>query len=91
MDVDLSYDGSAFEDDLGLTDVVLDDRTARTYELEGGFDVFPAEALRDRSATTDFARPTYGFGTSAIIDDEAAVEDDFLGDDEEPAVEEDEV
>ncbi|MBD1868280.1 DNA-directed RNA polymerase subunit beta' [Oculatella sp. FACHB-28] len=46
-DLDLSFDGSVFDDDVDLKDVVLDDRTARTYELEGGFDVFPPpEGLR---------------------------------------------
>ncbi len=75
VDVDLSYEAGLYEDDV-LSDVVLDDRTARTYELEGGFDVFPADGVRREGG--DFARPTYGFGSSAILGDED-FEDDLVG------------
>lgn len=34
-DIDLSYEGAVFDDDTDLRDVVLDDRTARSYGLEG--------------------------------------------------------
>ncbi|MBE9179193.1 DNA-directed RNA polymerase subunit beta' [Oculatella sp. LEGE 06141] len=83
IDVDLTYDGSVFEDDVSLQDVVLDDRTARTYELEGGFDMFPPSPgapARDRQeGGLDFTRSSYGFGSngddySPILDDD---DDDF--------------
>jgi DNA-directed RNA polymerase subunit beta' len=75
VDVDLSYEAGLYEDDV-LSDVVLDDRTARTYELEGGFDVFPADGVRRDGG--DFSRPTYGFGSSAILGDDD-FEDDLVG------------
>ncbi|OLP16440.1 DNA-directed RNA polymerase subunit beta'' [Leptolyngbya sp. 'hensonii'] len=41
-DIDLSYDPSTiFDDDVDLKDVVLDDRTARAYGLETGFEDRP--------------------------------------------------
>ncbi|MGG6293157.1 DNA-directed RNA polymerase subunit beta' [Leptolyngbya sp. AN02str] len=92
VEIDLTYEGSVFEDDMTLGDVVLDDRTARTYELEGGFDVFPTEALRNSGS--DFSRGSYGFGSgSPILDDEggfdelvgggsAEEEEDDMGDDD---------
>jgi DNA-directed RNA polymerase subunit beta' len=73
VDIDPIYEGAAFEDDLDLmTDVVLDDRTARSYERDGGFDVFPAP-FRGADVVGDFGA-SYGKGDSAILDDE---EDDY--------------
>lgn len=40
VEVDPLYENDVFEGDVDLSDVVLDDRTARTYEREGGFDGF---------------------------------------------------
>lgn len=77
VDVDLSYESSMFEDEL-ISDVVLDDRTARTYEMEGGFDIFPPDAIRREGS--DFSRGSYGFGSegySAILDDDFG--DDLVG------------
>jgi DNA-directed RNA polymerase subunit beta' len=48
VDIDLGFDGGVFDGDVDLKDVVLDDRTARTYELEGGLDVFPRGDLQHR-------------------------------------------
>jgi DNA-directed RNA polymerase subunit beta' len=73
VDIDPIYDGGAFEDELDLmTDVVLDDRTARSYERDGGFDVFPAPfraAATPAEPVGDFGA-SFGKGDSAIIDDE---------------------
>ena len=44
--VDPNFETAVLEGDMNLQDVVLDDRTARTYELEGGLDVFPDSASR---------------------------------------------
>lgn len=48
-----TYENGVLDGDLDLKDVVLDDRTARTYELEGGLDVFPSDSIRNRSADED--------------------------------------
>jgi DNA-directed RNA polymerase subunit beta' len=67
-DVDLTYDTAIYDDDVDFKDVVLDDRTARTYSLENGFE--------DRSSYS------YGFRSedegmvSPILDEE----DEFIGD-----------
>jgi DNA-directed RNA polymerase subunit beta' len=92
-DVDLSYEGGVYDDDVDLKDVVLDDRTARTYELEGGLDVFSPEARRDwsRDNLGGFNRPSYGFDQgssgdmySAIIDDDDDdLVEDFSDDDDD--------
>jgi DNA-directed RNA polymerase subunit beta' len=85
VEIDPIYEGAVFEEDVDLTDVVLDDRTARTYEREGGFDVFPASGLRDRTSEPgDFGR-SYSIQrddddddySSAIIDDDFEDEADF--------------
>ncbi|NJO40111.1 MAG: DNA-directed RNA polymerase subunit beta' [Cyanobacteria bacterium CRU_2_1] len=85
VELDPIYEGAVFEEDVDLTDVVLDDRTARTYEREGGFEVFPPPGVRDRPSEGDYGR-SYNTNrneeeeedaySSAIIDDE----DDFDGD-----------
>ncbi len=87
-DVDLSYDTmSVFDDDADLRDVVLDDRTARNYGLDG------LEGLEER--------PTFGFDygvsdtkpdvfTSAILDDgDEFISDDTSDDDFEEVEDED--
>lgn len=42
---DAAYDGAILDDDLSLQEVVLDDRTARTYELEGNFGMLPDDEV----------------------------------------------
>jgi DNA-directed RNA polymerase subunit beta' len=78
VEIDPIYEGTVFEDDLDLSDVVLDDRTARNYEREGGFDVFPTPGARPAEGGGDYGR-SYGMArddqeedtySSAIIDDE---------------------
>jgi DNA-directed RNA polymerase subunit beta' len=97
IDIDLSYEAGIYDDEVDLKDVVLDDRTARTYELEGGFDVFPTDAIRDRDnndflrPSKDFSRPTFGSFDrpdddepySPILDDEDDFEVDDLDEDDE--------
>lgn len=70
VDIDLSLEGALYDDE-ELKDVVLDDRTARTYDLEGGFDVFPPPDPNRSPIMGDYGgRPSYGFNR--------------LGDDEDP-------
>lgn len=74
VEMDASLEPSVFDESLDLQDVVLDDRTARTYELEGGLDVFPPEMLRNRAAFQANRSSYMGDGLqeddySQIIDD----------------------
>ncbi len=82
VEPDLSQEPSVFDESLDLQDVVLDDRTARTYELEGGLDVFPADIARNRGQFPS-NRPNYNLGGdfqdddySQVIDDNSQVIDD---------------
>ncbi|MEM9216791.1 MAG: DNA-directed RNA polymerase subunit beta' [Cyanobacteria bacterium P01_F01_bin.150] len=51
--VDPTFESAVLEGEMNLQDVVLDDRTARTYELEGGLDVFPTDASRRTKSSSD--------------------------------------
>ncbi len=86
VDVDLNFDGSVFDDEVDLKDVVLDDRTARTYELEGGFDVFPPTSRRVGADEPDGGRLKYGFESSDSEEDDDSyspiIEDDFEDDED---------
>lgn len=72
-------------DDMGLSDVVLDDLTARSYDLDSGFDVFPPPEGLGMREGTEFPRPSHGFGDDAfsgvLEDDELA--DEYADDDDE--------
>jgi DNA-directed RNA polymerase subunit beta' len=48
VELDPYYEGGMLEDDVVLDDVVLDDRTARSYERDGGYDVFSPLSARDK-------------------------------------------
>ncbi|MBF2085202.1 DNA-directed RNA polymerase subunit beta' [Thermoleptolyngbya sp. C42_A2020_037] len=78
-------------DDMGLSDVVLDDLTARSYDLDSGFDVFPPPEGLGMREGTEFPRPSHGFGDDAfsgvLEDDELA---DEYADDEDDEDDEDE-
>ncbi|MCU0565134.1 MAG: DNA-directed RNA polymerase subunit beta' [Oculatellaceae cyanobacterium Prado106] len=93
VDLDPIYETGVFEDELDLSDVVLDDRTARSYERDGGFDIFPTP-FRDRPPEGDFGANYGGANrdafTSAILDDDEDftapsddVDDDDMDDDED--------
>jgi DNA-directed RNA polymerase subunit beta' len=90
-DVDLSYENGFYDEDLNLKDdMVLDDRTARTYELEAGLDIFP-DARRDNREGMNYGGSSgYGmdqeddeadddYSSAAILNDEDEDEDDFDG------------
>ncbi|PSB11729.1 DNA-directed RNA polymerase subunit beta'' [filamentous cyanobacterium CCP2] len=93
VEIDPIYEGTVFEDDVDLSDVVLDDRTARTYEREGGFDVFPP-GMRTPSEPGDFGRgyslernddqeDDDSYSSPAIIDDDFEDDNDFDDEDED--------
>ncbi|MEB3339057.1 MAG: DNA-directed RNA polymerase subunit beta'', partial [Leptolyngbyaceae bacterium] len=73
-DIDLTYDGTGiFDDDVDLKDVVLDDRTARSYGLE----------LEERpSFSFDRPIPAEPTETSVILDDDELIDDEFEDDDD---------
>jgi DNA-directed RNA polymerase subunit beta' len=74
-DVDLSYDGMVLEDDPELKDVVLDDRTARSYGLD---------SLEERSTTFGFTNfgmtPDTADVFSPILEDDDLISDDTTDD-----------
>lgn len=78
-------------DDMGLSDVVLDDLTARSYDLDSGFDVFPPPEGLGMRESTEFPRPSHGFGddafSSVLEDDDLA--DEYADDDEDDDEDED--
>ncbi|MBF2072978.1 MAG: DNA-directed RNA polymerase subunit beta' [Synechococcales cyanobacterium C42_A2020_086] len=77
IDIDPLYDGGIDYDDADLTDIVLDDRTARTYEREGGFDVFPSNL---RPGEMGDYGANYGMGSVQDEDDDSfssILEDDY--------------
>ncbi|MDX2241162.1 MAG: DNA-directed RNA polymerase subunit beta' [Leptolyngbyaceae cyanobacterium bins.302] len=90
-DVDLSYEGiGVFDDETDLTDVVLDDRTARTYGLDS-FEDHASYGLTygmTADTKTDFASPILedddeliGGSSGSLDEDEDGDDDDFEEDD----------
>ncbi len=70
-DVDLSFESPAvFDEDDDLKDVVLDDRTARTYSLENGFEDRPNFNL-DRVGDSEQPSPILQDGEEFIDDNSA--------------------
>lgn len=90
-DVDLSYDAiGVFDDDTDLTDVVLDDRTARTYGLDSFEDAasYGLSFGMTADSKTDFSSPILddddeliGGNGSLDSDDDGDDDDDFEDDD----------
>ncbi len=72
IESDANLEPSVFDESVGLQDVVLDDRTARTYELEGGLDVFPPDLVRNR---TQFASNRPGYGADGTDDYNQVIDD----------------
>jgi DNA-directed RNA polymerase subunit beta' len=91
-DVDLSYEAiGVFDDDTDLTDVVLDDRTARTYGLDSFEDPASYGLTYGMGMTpdskTDFSSPILDdddelIGGSSSTDDEDEGDDDDFEDDD---------
>jgi DNA-directed RNA polymerase subunit beta' len=81
-DVDLSYETGAVLDDEGpdldnsLSDVVLDDRTARKFSMDGGF-----KSSR-HSGFDDGYGDRFG-GEGALIDDDDLIDDEVYEDDDD--------
>ncbi|HAZ44706.1 MAG TPA: DNA-directed RNA polymerase subunit beta'' [Cyanobacteria bacterium UBA11369] len=88
-DVDLSYDSSALLDDdpedleslhgKSIQDVVLDDRTARNFRMDGGF-----SSSRRGGFDNDSYDDRFGFGgDDSLLDDEDLIDDDDDDDDDD--------
>lgn len=70
-DIDLSYDGSGvLDDEVSLSEVVLDDRTARNYRMEITRD--------DRDVEPPKSRNAYSF----LADGDELIDDEIYGDDD---------
>jgi DNA-directed RNA polymerase subunit beta' len=78
-DIDLAFDGTTvFDEDVDLKDVVLDDRTARSYGLDGTFEDRPSFSFEGLTMPSDTET-----SSSAILDDDELIDDEFMDDDED--------
>jgi DNA-directed RNA polymerase subunit beta' len=78
-DIDLAFDGtSVFDEDVDLKDVVLDDRTARSYGLDGTFEDRPSFSFEGLTIPGDTET-----SSSAILDDDELIDDEFVDNDED--------
>ena len=81
-EIDPSFDKTFLSDDMALQDMVLDDRTARAYDREGGLNMFtddmlgasntPAGADSSGGAAEDKTAPSPFLDDNALIDDQTA-------------------
>lgn len=80
-DIDFAFDGTnVFDDDADLRDVVLDDRTARSYGLDGSFEDRPSFSF-ETFTVPDKGIDDDGETSPAILDDDL-IDDEFMDDDE---------
>lgn len=73
-EVDTSFDGTFLGNDMALSDMVLDDRTARAYDLEGGLDALAGDGMigGDKKALEEEIFPNSGLiGGDGLIDDKS--------------------
>lgn len=80
-EVDTSFDGTFFDNDLALQDMVLDDRTARAYDREGGLELIAGDSMIGGGEKPNNMASSMGESqfSSAILDD-----DDLIDDQSEP-------
>ena len=74
-EIDTSFDGTFLSNDMALTDMVLDDRTARAYDREGGLDLITGDgmvggSLGDKKAGE--AKPINPLLGDGLIDDKTS-------------------
>ena len=76
-EIDPTFDAAFLDEELNLQDVVLDDRTARTYDLEGGLDVLSDEGMIGRSSGGEGANRANAFGENLppFLADDALIDD----------------
>ncbi|MEL7142447.1 MAG: DNA-directed RNA polymerase subunit beta'', partial [Cyanobacteria bacterium J06573_11] len=72
-EVDTSFDGTFLGNDMALSDMVLDDRTARAYDREGGLDLIAGDGMvgGDKKAQEMDKMPSTLIGGDGLIDDKS--------------------
>ncbi|MGC1309257.1 MAG: DNA-directed RNA polymerase subunit beta' [Phormidesmis sp.] len=72
-EIDTSFDGTFLGDDMALSDMVLDDRTARAYDREGGLDLIAGDGMvgGDKKLTDAEAKPSTLIGDGGLVDDKS--------------------
>ncbi|EDX87668.1 DNA-directed RNA polymerase, beta'' subunit [Synechococcus sp. PCC 7335] len=71
-EVDTSFDGTFLNNDMALSDMVLDDRTARAYDREGGLDLIAGDGMvggTEKKADETDNVPSTLIGGDGLIDD----------------------
>lgn len=75
-DIDLAYEGSAvLDDDADLKEVVLDDRTARSYRVDSGLDTtLNNDSLREGRMTSPYSS---NFSSPILPEDDELIDDEI--------------
>jgi DNA-directed RNA polymerase subunit beta' len=82
-EIDTSFESAILDDDMVLQDVVLDDRTARSYDVEGNLNMLSDDEMVGGRSVADGTtrRPTAegegngGAGAAPMIDDDLLIDD----------------
>ncbi|MBE9068737.1 DNA-directed RNA polymerase subunit beta' [Leptolyngbya cf. ectocarpi LEGE 11479] len=77
-EIDPSFDKAFLSDDMALQDMVLDDRTARVYDREGGLNMFTDDMLGNNAPAGGDAAAAAGepkAPPSPFLDDNALIDD----------------
>ncbi|MGF1567301.1 MAG: DNA-directed RNA polymerase subunit beta' [Nodosilinea sp.] len=91
-EVDNGYDSAIIDDDMVLQDVVLDDRTARNYDLEGNLGMLTDDdMIGGGGMTIEEGSPRRATGAEdeddlALLGDMPLIDDDMLIDDQTEAL-----
>ena len=76
-EVDTSFDGTFLGGDMALSDMVLDDRTARAYDREGGLDMLAGDGMiggnEKKPAEGEKTTPPGLIGGDGLIDDKSSL------------------
>jgi DNA-directed RNA polymerase subunit beta' len=73
-DLEPGFDGVFIDDDMALQDIVLDDRTARAYDREGGLELLTGEGVVGMNNGDDDDSRQNLLG-SPFLDDDALIDD----------------
>ena len=74
-EIDTSFDGTFLGNDMALSDMVLDDRTARAYDREGGLEMIAGEGMiggNEKKAEGNDST-TLPLGGDGLIDDKSVL------------------
>ncbi len=73
-EIDTSFDGTFLGNDMALSDMVLDDRTARAYDREGGLDLIAGDGMVGGEGAADGENGVKSgiiIGGDGLIDDQS--------------------